>query len=301
MLATGLVETLCHAGYVVDILVRKGNESLFAEHPHLRRVLVYDKRARKYADWWRLLREIRAERYDIVVNTHRFLMPGLWAALSGAPRRFGFRQNPLAFTFTHVADHDMVSGPHEVERNHQLLAPLGIARLAPKLHPRESDYAIARGAQRPYVTVAPASIWYTKRYLPEYWATLIAKIPASVQVHLLGGRDDVALCREIAEASGRPCFVRAGELPLLASAALMEGAQMNYVNDSSPLHITSAMNAPVTAFFLSTAPSLGYGPLSDIAVIRGPREPLACRPCGTTGKERCPLGHFKCSDIAPEP
>jgi ADP-heptose:LPS heptosyltransferase len=43
----------------------------------------------------------------------------------------------------------------------------------------------------------------------------------------------------------------------------MKGAKMNYVNDSGPLHLASAMNAPITAFFCSTVPEFGFGPLSE--------------------------------------
>lgn len=302
ILSTGLVETLCDGGYTVDLLVRAGNEGLFAEHPRLRRLLVWEKRISKYRNWLRLLDQIRAERYDIVVNTHRFAMPGLWTALSGAPQRFGFRQNPLAFACTHLADHTLGDGSMEVERNLRLISPLNLpGQLAPKLYPRAADYARVDSVAQPYVTVAPASVWFTKRYPAGRWASLIGKIPTHVGVHLIGSAKDVALCENIALASGRTCVVQAGRLPLLASAALMSRAAMNYVNDSSPLHLASAMNAPVTAFFLSTAPVLGFGPLSDVSILREPIHKLACRPCGPTGKRACPLGHFKCSEIDPEP
>ncbi len=302
ILTTGLVETLCDGGYEVDLLIRAGNESLFAEHPRLGRLLIWEKRERKYRNWWILLRRIRAERYDLVVNTHRFLTSGLWTALSGAPLRFGFRQNPLWYACTYVAEHTIGDGSLEVERNLRLIAPLGLApRLAPKLYPRASDYACAQALAKPFVTIAPASVWFTKRYPAARWAELIAKIPAHVGVHLLGSAADAELCGTIARGSGRECTNQAGRLPLLSSAAVMAQAQMNYVNDSSPLHLASAMNAPVTAFFLSTAPILGFGPLSDERFLREPVRALSCRPCGPTGKRACPLGHFKCSEILAEP
>ena len=47
----------------------------------------------------------------------------------------------------------------------------------------------------------------------------------------------------------------------------MKDAKMNYVNDSAPMHIASAVNAPVTAVFCSTVPEFGFGPLSDVSII----------------------------------
>ena len=89
--------------------------------------------------------------------------------------------------------------------------------------------------------------------------------------------------------------ILAGKLSFLQSAALMKQAKMNYVNDSAPLHFTSAVNAPVTAIFCSTIPAFGYTPLSDRSFIVETKEHLICRPCGLHGRKACPLGHFKCA------
>ena len=75
----------------------------------------------------------------------------------------------------------------------------------------------------------------------------------------------------------------------------MQNAFMNYTNDSAPLHIASAMNAPVTAVFCSTVTWFGYTPLSDKSFVVERAEPLYCRPCGLHGRKQCPEGHFKCA------
>ena len=102
----------------------------------------------------------------------------------------------------------------------------------------------------------------------------------------------------MAEWSGFKVINLSGQLSLLQSAALMKGAQMNYVNDSGPLHLCSAMDAPVTAFFCSTIPGFGFGPLSSVKVVLETKEELSCRPCGMHGKSACPLGHFACGNIS---
>ena len=75
----------------------------------------------------------------------------------------------------------------------------------------------------------------------------------------------------------------------------MRGAVMNYVNDSAPMHLCSAVGAPVTAVFCSTVPAFGFGPLSPVSFVVETREALACRPCGLHGHAACPLGHFRCA------
>lgn len=301
VLATPLVESLVGAGYTVDMLVRAGNEGLLNNHPKLNAVLVWEKRKHKYRNLSKLLRRIRATHYDLVVNPHRYASSGILTVLSGAKKTVGFRQNPLSRSFSQKVEHRFGDGTHEVDRNLELLQAVGISGTrSPRLYPSDSDFKKA-DATSPYVTIAPASVWFTKRYPAKKWANLISKLPDHVEIHLIGSPGDRSLCEEIQRASGKHCRIRAGEQNLLQSAALMAGADMNYVNDSAPLHLASAMNAPVTAFFLNTTPAFGFGPTNANGSVRETRLDLSCKPCGMTGKRSCPQGHFKCADIAPKP
>jgi len=60
------------------------------------------------------------------------------------------------------------------------------------------------------------------------------------------------------------------------------------------------MNAPVTAFYCSTVPWFGFGPLSEKSIIAETSEKLDCRPCGLHGYRQCPKGHFKCATTIKE-
>ena len=116
-----------------------------------------------------------------------------------------------------------------------------------------------------------------------------------MNIYLLGGPDDIEQCEEIKQsAKNRTVVNLCDKLSFLESAALMQTAKMNHVNDSAPLHIASAMNAPVTAYFCSTVPAFGFGPLGKNARIVEVKEKLSCRPCGLHGKKECPEGHFNC-------
>nr|WP_277881376.1 glycosyltransferase family 9 protein [Hymenobacter cyanobacteriorum] len=309
----------------VDVLVRRGNEGLLAGHPHVRRVLVWDKKHRKYAALWDLLGQIRASKYGRVVTLQRFASTGFLTAFSGAAERIGFAKNPLSRFFTRRVPHVIGDGTHEVERNlrllavkseelkvksaeakgesvkgltfnSQLLTPL--TSYPPRLYPTAADEAAVApyAAAGPYICLAPTSVWFTKQYPEAKWLELLAALPAGVRVYLLGGPPDVAACERLAAASGRENVVSiAGKIGLLASAALMRGAVMNYVNDSAPMHLCSAVGAPVTAVFCSTVPAFGFGPLSPVSFVVETNEKLDCRPCGLHGHAACPLGHFRCA------
>ena len=301
VLATSLIENL-HQQFPevkIDILVRKGNESLFQSHPFLNQVLVWDKKNNKYQNWVGLLFKIRSRQYDVVLNAQRFAATGAWTAFSKAKIKIGFDKNPFSFLFTHVVVHQFSEkGQHEIDRNHQLLSSLFLTKVAmPKLYPTASDeLAVSSYQQTPYLCIAPASVWFTKQFSIEKWVDLINELPFKGPIYLIGGPDDKLLCDQILQKINRKLVVNlAGRLSFLASAALQKKAVLNYVNDSAPMHFASAVNAPVVAVYCSTLPNFGFGPLSDRSFIVQTNEALACRPCGIHGKKQCPLKHFDCA------
>jgi heptosyltransferase-2 len=301
VLATSLIENL-HQQFPevkIDILVRKGNESLFQSHPFLNQVLVWDKKNNKYQNWVGLLFKIRSSQYDLVLNAQRFAATGAWTAFSKAKIKIGFDKNPFSFLFTHSVVHQFSEkGQHEIDRNHQLLSSLFVTKVAmPKLYPTASDeLAVSSYQQTPYLCIAPASVWFTKQFSIEKWVDLINELPFKGPIYLIGGPGDKLLCDQILQKINRKSVVNlAGRLSFLASAALQKKAVLNYVNDSAPMHFASAVNAPVVAVYCSTLPNFGFGPLSDGSFIVQTNEALACRPCGIHGKKQCPLKHFDCA------
>ena len=308
ILATALVEKLkiCIPGISISMLVRQGNEGLLKNHPHLSEVLIWKKKYGKWKELISLLGLIRKNKYDAVFNLQRFFSSGLLTAFSGSPVRAGFDKNPLSFLFTHVANHVIGDQRHETERNNSLLK--GFCEggtVPPELYPSQNDFNAVNGYKlNKYVTMAPASVWFTKQLPREKWVEMIRKAQSDLAIYLLGSPADHSFCESIASESGNPRVINlAGKLSFLESAALMKDAFMNYVNDSGPLHIASAMNAPVTAFFCSTVPAYGFGPLSDKSLIIETTEHLECKPCGLHGWKKCPLQHFRCGTtiVVPQP
>lgn len=310
ILASAVVEKLheFHPDSKIDFLLRKGNESLFASHLFLNNILVWDKKKNKFSEMLRILGNVRKESYDYVINLHRFASSGFITAFSGAKNKIGFDKSPLSFLFTQKFQHKIGDGIHEINRNQQLILSITNSKPSnPKLYPSEKDFQkVSEYKTEKYVCIAPASVWFTKQWSIHKWVELINLIPADQNVYLLGAPSDFSLCEEIKSAVTSSLFEKqivnlAGKLSFLESAALMKDAIMNYVNDSAPLHLTSAVNAPVTAVFCSTIPGFGFGPLTDKSFIAQTKEKLSCRPCGLHGKKSCPQKHFKCAEsISPE-
>ena len=282
----------------IDILVRKGNEGLFDQHPFLNDVFIWNKKQNKYSHLLHLLNQIRKRKFHTVINLQRFASTGFLTVFSRAKETVGFKKNPFSFLFSKTYEHDMLHGLHEVERNNTLIESFtDNIFIKPKLYPSENNYGeIKKYQSTPYVCIAPSSVRFTKQYPQDKWIELVSSFPQKYKLYLLGGKDDWEFCEKIRTASkNSQVETLAGKLNFLSSAALMQGAAMNYVNDSAPLHFASAMNAPVTAIFCSTVPSFGFYPLSDTSFIVETKEELSCKPCGLHGWDKCPLGHFKCA------
>lgn len=309
VLASALVEKLGSHFPVakIDFLLRKGNESLLANNPHLNEIIVWNKKENKYRNFFAVLKKIRQAKYDRVINLQRYFSTGFLTAFSGARQTVGFDKNPLSFLFSKKVKHVIsTSAPylHEVQRNNALISDFtDDVFVRTKLYPSAADEdEVSIYTKSSYISMSPSSVWFTKQYPVERWIELIDAIPETHTIYLLGGKENIAECNLVISGSKRRGIENlAGKLSFLQSAALMKKAVMNYVNDSAPLHFASAVNAPVTAIFCSTIPAFGFTPLSDVAVIAEINYDLYCRPCGLHGRKACPEGHFKCArDIKTE-
>jgi ADP-heptose:LPS heptosyltransferase len=298
VLSTALLETL-HKAYPqssIHILVRKGNESLFENHPFLKKVLVWDKSKQKIKNLIALIKTIRQLKFDFVFNCHRHFTSGLITALSGAKHTSGFKSNPLSFLFSERHLH-LFSGIHEIERNFLLIQSVVKHTnlknsCQPKLYPFEEKVEV----NLPFITITPASVWFTKQFPTQNWIAFIKKVPSHFHIYLLGGKSEFALCEAIiSEVHLEHKLTNlAGKHSFLNSASLMKKSTMNFVNDSGAMHLASAVNAPVCAIFCSTVPQFGYRPLSSQSFMVETKQQLSCRPCGLHGHRVCPEGHFKC-------
>jgi heptosyltransferase-2 len=295
VLSTALAESLALVENAeVHYVVRKGNESLLENNPNIQKVWVWNKQQGKIRNLFKLTREIRKENFDVVINLQRYASSGFIICFSGAKKKIGFSQNPWSFCFDFKVSHNLHSKMHEIERNALLIKEWQVALAKPKLYPTETNWKrIETYTELPYVCVAPASVWFTKQWPIDQFRSLITELSKKFQVYVLGGKGDHALCESLAQDISNVSNL-AGQLNFLESAALMQKASMNFVNDSGPLHFASAVNAPVTAFFCSTTPAFGFGPLSEKQLVWEAKEKLICKPCGLHGKKQCPESHFKC-------
>jgi heptosyltransferase-2 len=300
----------------VSFVVIPAAASVLDGHPAVDEVICYDKKRsqRGVAAAVALSSVLRERNFDAALIPHRSLRSALIVAGAGIHRRIGFDTSAGRAFFTDrvVYRRDV----HEIDRNLSLLEPFGYHRREgglPSLHPLKRDRDAVDELLRTHgarvsgfmmdamVAIAPGSVWNTKRWPGERFASLARSLAAAgFSVVLVGGPEDRELCARVADGIAPEPLNAAGELTPIQSAELIRRCRALVSNDSAPAHLAMGVRTPVVSIFGATAPAFGFaprGPADRVIETAG----LACRPCSIHGGERCPIGTFECMlRIAPD-
>ena len=308
ILTTPLLVQLANRG-PVDVVTTPAAASVLTGHPAVRSVIMYDKRGAHAGLFGltTLAARLRAARYDVAYLAQGSLRSAALAYLARVPERIGFATSTGSWLYTTTVPYR--EDLHHASRLLRLSRPNGRAptpdesrpSLAPGSAEREvvDDLLERNGvaAHERLIGLAPGSVWATKRW--PYYTELAQLLAGSGRIVIVGGRDDTPLATEI-RALVPDAVDATGVLPMLGSAELIGRCAAIVTNDSSPLHLASAMRTPTVAIFGPTVPEFGFGPLASSSVVVG-HETLACRPCHRHGPRRCPLTHFRCMrELTPE-
>jgi heptosyltransferase-2 len=219
---------------------------------------------------------------------------GLLSISIGAKKVTGFQENPVSFLFQESIKHRFGQGVHEVERNIDLVEKwLGKQFYAPFLSTTPNKLKDLE--PETYLCISAGSVWETKRLPLQTWIDFIHGLPKDQAIVLMGAPNEIELSSKIEAACPEHLIYNfTGKLGLLEAISVYQQAAVAFVNDSGPMHICSAVNTPTVAVFCSTTPEFGFGPLSTWKRVVESKENLACKPCGSHGKNACPLSHYAC-------
>lgn len=241
-----------------------------------------------------LVKHLRQNRYNLVVDFQGLLRSGLLTAVTGARRRVGFAA-PLAREGAHFAYNEIVPAGqlHAVERNLLIARHLGCDMTAPSEFPlgatdacRQSVTALLAGIAAP-IAVNPASRWPTKFWGDDKFAALIRQLPAA-RVILTGAASEAARIAGIAPA----CRNLAGQTDLAQLTEVYRRCAVVITNDSGPMHLAAAVGTPVVAIFGPTDPAL-TGPYGKQHRVL--RAGIDCSPCLSPRCRHTP--HMECMQL----
>lgn len=284
----------------LDVLTIPETGIIFKENPYVDEIIYFYKRSivKKVFSFINLIFKIRQKKYDLAISIQSSATSSLLLVLGGVPERLGFtRQKFVTLSVEHT------KGLHKIQKILRLLEPLTDQKFDMQTEIFWSEKEEEKSNQvlgkfknhnKHIVGIAPGSIWNTKRWIKEYYAELVKLLEQeNIQIILIGGKDDFELCEFIRDDSS--ALNVAGSLSILESAAIIEKLDLLITNDSAPLHIANAVKTDVIAIFGPTVQGLGFYPFrKNDTVIE---VDLDCRPCGSHGGKKCPLGHHNCMKL----
>nr|CBX78900.1 putative heptosyl III transferase WaaQ (Glycosyl transferase, family 9) [Erwinia amylovora ATCC BAA-2158] len=254
----------------IDVLLYEETRAMLACHPNIHRIYAIDRTWKKeglrfqLGQEWRLLKILRQQRYDVVVNLADQWRSAIITRFTGAPVRLGFdfpkRQGGLwQRCHTHLVATDQHQTMHTVEQNLSLLHPLNLAAIDSTvgMHYSPDDaHAVQRllnGTEK-YIVIQPTSRWFFKCWSEEKFAAVLQSLRDDGHtIVLTSGPDtkELGMVKNIISllSSDDKVISLAGQLTLNQLAALIDEAGLFIGVDSVPMHMAAALKTPCIALF----------------------------------------------------
>ncbi len=287
--------------------------NLIEADPALDEVVPFDRRRfgrmatspRVALEFLAFVKELRARRFDLVIDLQGLFRSGFLARASGAPARIGFADaRELAWVFY---NHRINRGPpdrHAAIRNYDVADILGFAdaemdfsitvTAADRHHTASLLKEAGLEGESRYAVLVPGTRWETKCWTPDRYGRLAASIRQKhgLSSVLVGGPTDTAIGDIAANASDSAAVNLCGRTTLRQLAALIERSSIVVTADSTPMHLAAALDRPLVALFGPTNPRRTgpHGRGADVV-----RLDLECSPCYLRNLRQCPHDH-RCMD-----
>lgn len=245
----------------IAALVFPTNLGVIESNPDIDGIFVYPT-LEKWMGWSyyvNLFRTLQRNRFDLAVD----LCTAFWVSrlLCRPSYRVRLRFPPLWWLLPHRGR--AMGRTHAVYHYLEALQPLGISVSKPHLIftlcEEDRDFArrfLAEHGVRStdlLIAIHPGGEGYygKKRWKEERFALVGDELVRrhNARVLLLGGDSEKGLAYRVAQKMTYPSINTAGETTLKQTAALVERSQLFIGNDSSPLHIATALSTPVVGIY----------------------------------------------------
>lgn len=279
----------------ISWVINRGLASLLEGHPHLDEIVPFDRHG-SWGSWWQTLKQLRAEKYDLVFDLQGLLRTGVMTWATRAPLRIGLESaREGAGRACHLTLPETGRYVPAHQRYWKVAEALGLGD-----RPRETIVAIPediRSAARQRIAalrgrtlvIHPGARWITKRWPIEKFAVIACKAMREYgfSTLILGSPAENAVAAQLQQLLCQ--LYPAGEVENLTGttnlkelAALLEAAHVVLTNDSGPMHLAAGLGTPVIGLFTCTS-SVRSGPPGEM------HELVATEvPCAASYRKRCP-------------
>ena len=277
----------------LSLLMQRGYQDVMAENPYIDRLILYAKET-GLPGFLKMVRRVRNEDFDLVVNFHHSWRCILLTALSKGRFKVGYNLRGQGFFLDTKLTPAYETGEpkHEVDSHLDLVETIGINKDGdrdPQMWITEQGRAVATdflrrngiGEDDLIIGLNAGGSWPTKRWPEQRFASLGDRLikDFGAKVIVFGGAQDVSLVQGIKTCMREDPIV--AETDLRQLAALAERCRLFISGDSGPIHVAAAMNTPTVAIFGPSDPRK-YAPYGMGHLVV--RKDLPCSPCG---KHRC--------------
>jgi heptosyltransferase I len=231
-------------------------------------------RGRSPRDWLAAAVALRRGRYDVAIDFQGLLKSALLARASGARRVVGFPLRHLRERSARVFySRTFRPGPgHVIEKNLALVRGLGrrepgnwrtgeLGKWFPLRVPGETRedlhwHRLGFGADEPYALLNPGAAWPNKRWPPDRFAGLAARLRSrqALRSVVMWGPGEESLARAVAEASDGAAAI-APRTNMADLVRLARGAAVLVSGDTGPLHVAAAVGTPIVGIYGPTDPA----------------------------------------------
>lgn len=284
------------SGAEIDWVVQTEYGALAACFTDVSRVVVFPRRT-WVRDGLNFLRDLRAFRYDLVVDLQGLMKSAVVARLARGRRVLGpsFSREGSRFFYDETAG-PLDKNRHAVEEcldaARALKFPVGAAEFPVRFPPTTLR------EPAPRIGLFPVSRQANKNWPLDHFRSVAARLARELRasLYLFGSPADASACAALEQAAAAESRERvvnlAGRTTLVEMGSHMGGLDLVIANDSGPIHMAAALGIPVVAMFGPTDP-LRTGPYGHIHTVLT-ADGVGCRPCfrGDCNRERldCMLG-----------
>ena len=294
----------------VDVMVNKGTEEVLSYHPGIRRLWVYDRYLAKKNAFSsiryhkKFIKNLRSEKYDIVIDFTHGDRAALLAFMTGAPRRITYQ---VSSTLSHILMNRFIradpSKYHIVDYQLQSLRPFGMDHFERRMRlylPESLDMKVdhllsASGIDHNTLVtlIHPGARGRLRQWRPERFAEIARRFVERYRaaIILIGGPGEDDLVEGVERGMGFSASFKSTRLGLLEMAALLKRCHLFIGNDSAPAHIAASVDCPQLILFGPTFPHM-WRPLGHEGEVVFKNVPC----CGCR-QERCIRPFDHCMDL----
>ncbi|MBM3405034.1 MAG: glycosyltransferase family 9 protein [Bacteroidetes bacterium] len=296
-------------GTILHYATKEQYLPLLSANPYIDKVYTIRK------DVSEIIRELKKEKYDFIVDLHKNIRSHqlrfrLWKPSASFPKLNFEKGLMVKWKINRLPD------IHIVDRYFQAVKTFGITndgmgldlfilstdqlhipQLIPELEP-----ALELELAPSYIAFCIGGKFHTKIFPAEKVAEVCSGI--RYPVILLGGPEDHGRGQEIiAKTTNGKVFNLCGKLSLMQSASVIRQSLRVITNDTGMMHFAAALRKDILSLWGNTIPAFGMYPYFPEGFVNTSAQmevnDLSCRPCSRLGYQKCPKGHFDCMGKIP--